>query len=87
VGFLFTRLDSSTRVYLIGSRARHDTTRNSDWDFALDAGEPIPWYCFASIRGQCRDIAWPDDIDIVDLQRAPDAFKRGIEDDMVEITT
>ena len=85
MSFLITSLDSPTRVYLIGSRARHDNTKNSDWDFALDAGKPIPWNRFASIRGQCRDIAWPEDIDIVDLQRAPDTFKKGIEDDMKEV--
>jgi hypothetical protein len=57
----------------------------SDWDFAIDAGAPLPWNSFAILRQEVADIAFPDEIDIVDLNRAPDCFRESVGNNLVEI--
>jgi predicted nucleotidyltransferase len=85
VAFLFSRINTSVHLYLIGSRARGDCTSKSDWDFAIDAGDPLPWNFFAVLRQEAADIAFPDEIDIVDLNRAPDWFRKSTKNDLIEI--
>jgi predicted nucleotidyltransferase len=85
VSFLFSRVDTSVHIYLIGSRARGDSTSKSDWDFAIDTGEPLSWNFFAVLRQNATDIAFPDEIDLVDLNRAPDWFRETTNHDLIEI--
>ncbi len=85
VSFLFSRIGDTAHLYLIGSRARGDNTSNSDWDFAISAEKPLPWNFFAVLRHEAADIAFPDEIDIVDIRRAPVWFQESIRDDLVEI--
>ncbi len=85
ISFIFNRTEPSVRVYLLGSRARGNHSSKSDWDFAIDAGVPLPWNFFACLRQEAADIAFPDEIDIVDLHRAPVWFRESISNDLVEI--
>jgi predicted nucleotidyltransferase len=85
ISLIFTRIEPSAHVYLIGSRARGNFTSKSDWDFAIDAGAPLPWNSFAIMRQEAADIAFPDEIDIVDLNRAPVWFRESVGNNLVEI--
>ncbi len=86
VKFIFTQVNKSVHVYLIGSRARGDFTSKSDWDFAIDADDPLPWNFFAVLRQETEDIAFPDEIDIIDINRAPAWFRKTVCDDSIEIS-
>ncbi|HEX2960014.1 MAG TPA: nucleotidyltransferase domain-containing protein [Chitinispirillaceae bacterium] len=85
ISFIFSRIEPSAHVYLIGSRARGNHTAKSDWDFAINAGVPLQWNFFASLRQDAADIAFPDKIDIIDLNRAPVWFLKSVSNDLVEI--
>jgi predicted nucleotidyltransferase len=86
VSWLYSCLDTHARIYLIGSRARGDNTEKSDWDIAIDTGNPLAWNTFACMRQQARDIAFPDEVDIIDWQRAPALFRESVADAMVEVS-
>jgi predicted nucleotidyltransferase len=85
VSFLFSRLEKATHLYLLGSRARGDWTPKSDWDFAIDAGKPLSWDFFAVLRQEAADIAFPEKIDLIDLNRAPAWFREKTDNDLLEI--
>jgi predicted nucleotidyltransferase len=85
ISLIFSHIDASAHVYLIGSRARGNFTSKSDWDFAIDAGFPIPWNLFACLRQEAAEIAFPDEIDIIDFNRAPAWFLESVGSNLVEI--
>lgn len=85
ISLIFTHIAPSAHVYLIGSRARGNYTTKSDWDFAIDAGDPLPWNSLATLRQEATDIAFPDEIDIVDFNRAPEWFRESVGNNLVEI--
>jgi predicted nucleotidyltransferase len=66
------------RVLLFGSRAVGDGRRASDWDIAILADAPLEWDRFAVAKQACQEASWPYRVDVVDLARAPMAFRQQV---------
>ena len=63
-------------LHMIGSRARGDNRPNSDFDFVIDAGHPVPFDILLRIRALTGDLHTLHTIDITDLHHATEGFKR-----------
>lgn len=66
------------RVYLFGSRARHDHTAESDIDVAIDASAAIDRDALANIREELEESTIPFTIDVVDIHTAAPKLKEQI---------
>ncbi len=68
----------NSKVYLFGSRARGDYSERSDIDIAIDAGRPMTLTEKGQIITMIDALNIPQKTDIVDFNRAPQAFKDNI---------
>ena len=66
------------KIYLFGSRAKNTHTATSDIDIAVDAGEPMGIVERGQINSMLDALAIPQNIDVVDFQRAPEALRANI---------
>ncbi len=76
---LLEALHPGVKIYLFGSRARGDNSPRSDYDLALDIGEPIDFLEIAKARNVLEaglHIPWK--IDVVDLNSVPDYLRQTI---------
>lgn len=65
----------NAKIYLFGSRARQDHKETSDIDLAIDAGKPISITEKGQINSMIDALNIPQNTDIVDFHRAPQALK------------
>ena len=68
----------NAKIYLFGSRAKNTHTAISDIDIAIDAGEPMGIVERGQINSMLDALAIPQNIDVVDFQRAPEALRANI---------
>ncbi len=66
------------KIYLFGSRAKNTNTERSDIDIAIDAGQPIDISKKGQINSMLDALSLPQNIDVVDFQRAPEALRANI---------
>jgi len=71
------------KIYLFGSRARGDYVAESDIDIALDGGAIIDLALLEKIKEEIEDTTIPFTVDIVDLHRVSEDFKKQILQDAV----
>jgi hypothetical protein len=74
------------RVYLFGSRARHDQARSSDIDVAILPLAPLPPGLLSSIREELEESNIPYVVDLVDLSQSGAAFREAVLREGVEWT-
>lgn len=67
------------RVYLFGSRARHDAWWSSDVDVAVLSKQPLPRGLLSAIRDALEESNVPYQVDLVDLSEASPAFRERVE--------
>lgn len=77
-------LDETTRcmagqrsfsLYLVGSRATGEAWPLSDFDFVIDAGEPLPGRIINPLRESLELLPVGHGIDLVDWHRCSEAFR------------
>lgn len=68
----------NAKIYLFGSRAKNTHTVTSDIDIAIDAGEPMGMLERGQINSMLDALNLPQNIDVVDFQRAPEALRANI---------
>lgn len=69
----------SVRPYelsLVGSRATGDAWPTSDFDFVIDAGEPLPGKVINPLREALDHLRIPYGIDLVDWHQCSDSFRQ-----------
>ncbi len=66
------------KIYLFGSRAKNINTAISDIDIAVDADKPITMTEKGQIISMLDALNIPQNIDLVDFQRAPESLKINI---------
>ena len=64
------------RLYLIGSRARGDAGRASDIDIAILPDAPLEPGTLARIREALEESTIPYEVEVIDLSRVDEAFRR-----------
>lgn len=64
------------KIYLFGSRARGNYTSTSDIDIAIDNKIPISMTEKGQIISMIDALNIPQKVDVVDLNRIPDEFKK-----------
>lgn len=62
-------------LYLVGSRATGEGWPTSDFDFVIDAGEPLPGKIINPLREALDHLRVPYTIDLVDWHRCSEAFR------------
>ncbi len=68
----------NAKIYLFGSRAKNTHTAISDIDIAIDAGHPMDMSERGQINSMLDALSIPQNIDVVDFQRAPEALRVNI---------
>lgn len=68
----------NAKIYLFGSRAKNTHTAVSDIDIAIDAGHPMDISKRGQINSMLDALNLPQNIDVVDFQRAPEALRANI---------
>ncbi len=66
------------KIYLFGSRARGNYVATSDIDIAIDAKEPLSMTQKGQIVSMIDALNIPQKVDVVDLNRVPQALKENI---------
>lgn len=66
------------KIYLFGSRARNTHNERSDIDIAIDAGRPMTIIEKGQINSMIDALNIPQNTDIVDFNRVPQALKDNI---------
>lgn len=66
------------KIYLFGSRAKNTHTATSDIDIAIDAGYPMDISTKGQINSMLDALSIPQNIDVVDFQRAPESLRVNI---------
>lgn len=80
---IIKQLLPQANIYLFGSRARNDHQPESDIDVAIDNKQKIDSYILSDIKEQIEESTIPFTVDIVDLNRVSDDFKKEILRDRV----
>jgi uncharacterized protein len=62
-------------LYLVGSRATGEAWPTSDFDFVIDAGEPLPGKVINPLREALDQLRVPYSIDLVDWNTSSEAFR------------
>lgn len=75
---LLTVLFPEATIYLFGSYARGDFKESSDIDIAIDNKDKIPTLMIARAKNVIDALNVPQNIDMVDFQRVPDAMRTEI---------
>ena len=73
----------NAKIYLFGSRATNQEQDTSDIDIAIDLGKPAPQHKIALIKLSIDDLNIPLDIDIVDIYKIPETFKKDINKEKI----
>ena len=68
----------NAKIYLFGSRAKNTHTISSDIDIAINAGQPMGMTERGQINSMLDALNIPQNIDVVDFQRAPEALRANI---------
>ncbi len=79
-------IGENVEVFLIGSRATKTHSPRSDFDFVFDAKEKVPIQILAHIRAATESFHTLKKIDIIDLHRTKEAFRRIAMRDAVRLT-
>ena len=66
----------SVKAYAFGSRVTGRARKFSDLDLLLDGGAPIDRRVLAEVKEDFVDSDLPIKVDVLDLHRVSDAFKR-----------
>lgn len=66
---LLTVLFPQAKIYLFGSRARNNESKNSDIDIALDEGVPIDFARIGEAKAIMDALYIPYTIDLLDVQK------------------
>ena len=64
------------KIFLFGSRATRHHTSRSDYDIGIEAEQPIPLEVLGRIQGELDALPVLPKIEVVDLCRVSEAFKR-----------
>jgi predicted nucleotidyltransferase len=83
---LHQHLTRPYKLFLFGSRATGNSSEGSDFDFLVDAGDPIEYEVWAKIKSDIDEIPTLYDIDITDLHRAAPNFLETISEDLIDFT-
>ena len=76
--------DYQVRVYLFGSRARGETRSGSDCDIAVESvGSHLPLGLLSRIRERLEESRVPYEVELVDLDEAPEDFARRVRQEGV----
>jgi predicted nucleotidyltransferase len=62
-------------LYLVGSRATGETWPTSDFDFVIDADEPLPGKIINPLREALEHLRVPYTIDLLDWHQCSEAFR------------
>ena len=68
--------DRPFSLYLVGSRATGEAWPTSDFDFVIDADEPLPGKVTNPLREALELLRVPYTIDLVDWHRCSEAFRK-----------
>ncbi|MDR3071776.1 MAG: nucleotidyltransferase domain-containing protein [Endomicrobium sp.] len=78
--------DKNVKVYVFGSRVKGSVEKASDIDLALDAnGISLDYFFIANIKYRFQESGIPYSVDIVDLNKISNDFRKCIRGDLVEI--
>lgn len=80
---IITKYLPDARIYLFGSRARHDNTPESDIDILVDNGMPIDNHALSCISDDLEESTIPFTVDVVDAHRMSQEFSQDIMKDRV----
>ena len=72
-------LAPDVKVWVFGSRATWTTKRSSDLDLALEGTDKIDHKVRGSLEDAFEDSDLPYTVDIVDMKRVSDKFRRIVE--------
>lgn len=78
-------LGSSVRLFLTGSRAEGTNSPTADFDFVLFSPHPLSKEKFLKFRSQVSSLPTLHGIDILDLDRLDESFKKTVSSKMKEI--
>lgn len=78
--------DNQARLFLIGSRAKGTAGSYSDFDFAVVSKEPIDPKKLSKFRASVEELKTLYTIEIVDLNRVSEEFRKTAERSMKEVT-
>ena len=83
---LHRHLPAGVKVWVFGSRASWATKDSSDLDLALDAETEIPRQSLSALEAAFEDSDLPFDVDIVDVERISERFRRIVEQQRVRLS-
>lgn len=64
------------QLFLFGSRANGKAKKFSDFDIGIKGAKPLPLKTIALIKEALEDSDLPFEVDVVDLARATEKFKK-----------
>ena len=85
-GVLHRHLPAGVKVWVFGSRASWATKDSSDLDLALDGDTKIPPRSLSALEAAFEDSDLPYAVDIVDLKRINERFRRIVEQQRVPLS-
>jgi predicted nucleotidyltransferase len=71
------------KIYLYGSRARGRFSHGSDADIAIDCGQPADRMVVFEAQELLSALITPLQINIVDVHKLPEEYKKSIERDRI----
>ncbi|MBI3260214.1 MAG: nucleotidyltransferase domain-containing protein [Ignavibacteriae bacterium] len=69
-------IEPNANIFLFGSRAEQTASPRSDYDVAIDCGERIPLEVMSRMRGALEDLPIIQKVDIVDVYRTSEEFRK-----------
>ena len=78
-------LPDGVRVWVFGSRATWATKDSSDLDLALEGDGEIPPRSLSALEAAFEDSDLPYAVDVVDLKRVGERFRRTVEQQLVRL--
>ena len=85
-GILREHLPVDVNVWVFGSRANWSTKDSSDLDLALDGKSKLSHKVLGALKDAFADSALPYTVDVVDLNRIGDSFKKIVESQKVPLS-
>ena len=79
LGILYKHLPAGVKVWVFGSRADWTTRDSSDLDLALEDDSALDYDTIMSLETAFEESSLPYKVDVVDLNRVSDSFKRIVD--------
>ena len=84
-GILREHLPVDVKVWVFGSRANWTTKDSSDLDLALEGENKLSHKLMGALKGAFEESSLPYTVDVVDLSRIGDSFRRIVESQRVPL--